>query len=260
MKFRLIFTSLFLLLLWMGPVFAPRDPSMIYEGRSLQPPDGSFLLGTDYLGRDVFSRLLYGGQRTITAAVLAALIAAVPGVIIGSGLSYMPLWAEGITKMMMTVLLAFPPLITALMMLTLFGNSPAALIVAVGLSNLPYFAHNFSLMVKSARVSPHIEASTALGGSAFHQLRWHILPDTSPLMLSLMSIVFSYSLLNSAALSFLGLGGAPGMPDWGIMLAEGRNGFRLAPWSSIAPGLALTILVLLINDLVDSINQAKQMV
>lgn len=248
MMFRIL-VLLFVAFVLLAPLAAPYDPMATEPFNQLQSPDAAHLLGTDLLGRDVLSRALYGGQRTLLIAVAATVVAFVPGVLLGvlSGLA--PHWLDGGLQILISAALAFPGLLLALVILTLVGTGAVPLALATGMTQIAPVARVTRAAVMEVQSYLYLQAAESLGAGRMRLVMYHILPNTAPTLLAYVVVVFSYSVLNNAALSFLGLGGDPGIPDWGMMLAEARTAFRAAPWIGLMPGLGITLLVVLLNRL-----------
>lgn len=237
-----------------GPLFIHIDPLATHPDMQLQAPDGDHLLGTDLLGRDVFSRVLYGGRSTLWVATLATLCASALGFPLGLVGGFLK---SDFDLVLINVLLAVPGLVIALVMLTLMGHGVGSLVIALGVSQIAPLAFVMRSAVRLARAKDYVDATRGLGASESYILMRHIIPATLPTVLAYLGVIFSYALLNGAALSFLGLGNEPGTPDWGVMLAEGRAAFRTAPWVGLAPGVAITIIVWCINDLADQLTRIR---
>lgn len=237
------------------PILSTSDPLKTHPSLQFQAPDSTYILGTDSLGRDVWSRLLYGGQRTLLTSALALVIAFVPGVTLGLIAGGGQHWIDLLIVALINGLLAIPGLIVALVILTLLGRGLLSLPIAVGLSQIAPCAAVTRATVQTIRSSLYIEAGYGLGATRRHILLRYILPNILPTLLAYAAVIFSYVTLNGAALNFLGLGGEPGTPDWGVMLAEGRSAFRLAPWISITPGLAITLTIWSVNALADQMGR-----
>lgn len=237
----------------LAPLLVPHDPAQTDSMAGLQPPSAEHLLGTDRLGRDVFSRLLYGGQRTLGIAVLATSVAVGFGLLIGLTAAVAGDAVDAILTAILDALLAFPGLLLALVVVTLLGTSAQSVALATGTALIAQYGRVTRSAVIAVRGIAYIEAAQALGASQMRILIFHILPNITPTLLAFAGVTFSYSLLNSAALNFLGLGGDLGAADWGTMLFEGRVMFRAAPWISIMPGLAISSVVYAVNRLTDRI-------
>ena len=221
----------------------------------LQAPSQTHWWGTDLLGRDVLSRTLYGGRQTLQAAVLATLLASVLGLPLGlMARARNPLLAAAALASI-NAMLALPGLIVALVVITLLGRGVLPLILALGLSEIAPFAFATRGAVGAIHSEGYIEAAVNLGANERHILVDHVWPNVQPTVIAYAGVVFSYMLLNGAALGFLGLGSELGTPEWGVMLAEGRAAFRVAPWISLAPGLMLSLTIWAVNDLADRILQ-----
>ncbi len=225
--------------LLVAPGLAPYDPMLTQPARQFEAPSAEHPLGTDQLGRDILSRILYGGQRTLAIAVTAAALASLFGTAIGliaasSGVSAM------IAAAAIRVLLALPGLLVALILMTLLSGSASALVLATGIAQIAPVARVVQTSAGVVLRAPHVEAAQALGAAHLHIYLHHILPLIGTVVAAAALLAFAQSLLNSAALTFLGIGSTPGLPDWGAMLFEGRQAFRTAPWVGLAPGAAIT--------------------
>jgi peptide/nickel transport system permease protein len=254
MRPAIVILSAIILLAVFAPLLASTDPMLTNPAGQLLPPSANHLLGTDYLGRDVFSRTLYGTRRTLLLTTLATLIAIISGTGIGILAGAGSKQVDQIVTVLLDVLLALPPLVLALVILTLTGQGAGTLVAAVGLAQMPHAARVVRAGVMQIRASEYVEAARAMGASPL-EIAWrHIFLNLRPLILTYAGVLFSYCLFNSAALSLLGLGGEPGVPDLGIMLADGRTSFRAAPWVALAPGLTITLTILCLNTLIDRYN------
>jgi peptide/nickel transport system permease protein len=232
-----------------APLLVSVDPMLTDTSRQLEPPSREHIFGTDTLGRDVFSRLVFGGQRTLAIALLATGLAVSAGGCLGILAGVSGNWVDQSLSILMNALLAFPSIVFALIILTLMGSGELPLILATGFAQIVTFARVGRAAVISVRGMLYVEAAYAAGATRLYTILHTILPNIYPSLLTYAGVTFSYCLLNSAALSFLGLGGQPGIPDWGVMLAEGRSAFRPAPWIAVAPGIAISLTIWLVNSL-----------
>jgi peptide/nickel transport system permease protein len=255
MRLSLLSLSLVILVSLAAPVLAPFDPMSTTAGEAMQSPDSQNLLGTDLLGRDVLSRVLFGGQRTLQIAALATVIAIVPGLVAGLIAGVIGSYVDRGIMVVVDSLLAIPPLVTALVTLTLLGQGPGQLAIATGIAQIAVFAQVTRSATKAVRSAEYVQASFALGATRLHVVIHHVVLSIRPTLNSYAGVVFAYSILNSAALSFLGLGGDPGVPDWGTILAEGRLAFQIAPWVAIVPGVMIMITVMSVNSLADHLSE-----
>ncbi|MFN8529617.1 MAG: ABC transporter permease [Anaerolineae bacterium] len=237
-----LIAALMLILITIAPLLAPQDPYAARPDQQLRTPESAHLFGTDLLGRDVFSRTLFGGQRSIWAALIASIFAMMLGIPLGLA---MGIRAYGvIVAAVVNALLALPSLIISLVLLTTFGSGVLPIIAAVGTAQIAGIARLTYTTWRSVSANEYHVAAHALGATPQHILLHYLLPNMLPILIPYAGVVFSYCLLNTAALTFLGFGGDPAVPDWGEMLYEGRAAFRTAPWIGLFPGAAITCTVL----------------
>ncbi|MBN1964475.1 MAG: ABC transporter permease, partial [Anaerolineae bacterium] len=224
------------LLVLLAPWLASHDPRRAEPDVQLQPPSREHLLGTDLLGRDVASRVLVGGRSTLAMGLLAGGVILVPGLLIGLAAGTLGRLADRVIMALMDALLAFPSLLLALALVALLGSGLVQIALAVGLAGIPAYARVTRAAVLEARTRPYVEAARAVGARPAGIVWRHIVPSIAPPLLAFAGVSLSWALLNGAALTFLGYGGDVSAPDWGVMLADGRQAFRTAPWIAIAPG------------------------
>jgi len=248
-RLALVLLGAMALIALLGPWLATHDPRATVPEDQLQPPSPEHWFGTDLLGRDVYSRVLYGARRTLGVALLTLAITLLPGLALGLAAGYAPRWLDLLLTTLIDALLAFPSLLLALALLALLGGGLASVALAVGVAGAPAFARVTRAAVIEARALPFVEAARAVGARPGRILIWHILPNVAAPLLAFAGVTLSWALLNSAALTFLGYGGDVSAPDWGVMLADGRQAFRSAPWVAAAPGIALSLTVFAINAL-----------
>lgn len=239
-----------------APIIAPAGPLAANVSRSLQAPSADAVLGTDFMGRDILSRLVWGGRWTLGTGLAGLAIAVGVGFPIGLTAGFFGGRTETATMRVADALLAFPGLLLALALTALFGPGIKATTIAIGLAAAPAYARVTRSVVAEIRAQTYIEAARALGASDSRLLMHHILPNAAAPLIAFAAVQLGWVLLNSAALNFLGLGAPPGTPEWGAMLAEGRDYLRDAPWASLFPGLALTLTVLAANLIGDGIQEA----
>jgi len=250
--------ALIALLSLLAPLLATHDPLATAPEAQLQPPSREHLFGTDLLGRDVYSRVLYGGRRTFGVALLTALITLGPGLVIGAVAGFAGGWLDAALMTLLDALLAVPALVLALALLALLGSGSVQIAVAVGIAGIPSYGRVTRAAVLQARSRPFVEAARAIGARPGGILARHIFPTIAPPLLAFAGVTLSWAILNSAALIFLGFGGDISSPDWGVMLADGRQAFRTAPWVALAPGIALSATVLAINWLAEGLDRAAR--
>jgi peptide/nickel transport system permease protein len=239
-----------------APGLAAYDPIATAPADQLQPPSLRHLAGSDLFGRDVWSRLLWGGRRSLGAGALAVALAVLPGSLLGLLAGYAGGRLESFLMRIVDVLLAFPSLLLALAIVAWLGPGLFSVTLAVGLAGIPRFARLVRAGAAGIRLEPFIEAARVIGCRPGRILLHHVAPNVREIIIPLGSLELGYALLNIGALSFLGLGTQPPAPEWGAMLAEGRTLLRHAPWISTAPGLAITLSVLAFNLLGDALRDA----
>ena len=221
----------------------------------LLPPGRGHWLGTDPFGRDILSRLLWGGRRTLGVAGAAVLITVSAGLLLGLLAGFYGAMVGEVIMRIMDVMLAFPGLLLILGFVALLGAGSTTLAIAVGLTGVPVFSRVVRSAVLSVRGELYLEAAQAIGCRNGRVILRHILPNTMGTITTFATVQFGWAILSTSAMSFLGLGESPSIPEWGAMLNLGRGYLRGAPWVSAAPGLAITLTVLLVNILGDALQQ-----
>lgn len=242
----------------LAPLLAPKGPLAADTTRSLLPPGSGNLLGTDLFGRDVLTRLLWGGRWTLGMGLLGLGVAIGLGLPTGLAAGYFGGRTESIAMRLADALLAFPGLLLAMAIVAVLGPGLGSVSIAVGLSAAPAYARVARSAALEVRAQPYVEAARALGDSEWRTIARHILPNTVAPLVAFAATQLGWILLNGAALNFLGLGAPLGTPEWGAILNEGRGYLRDAPWVSTFPGLALTLTVLAANLLGDSLQEELQ--
>lgn len=237
-----------------GPLFAPFPPDATDLTAQLQPPSAVHPLGADFYGRDALSRLLYGGRATLAVAGAAVTLAAVVGSAAGLLGGFARGWAGQLWVGLFDLMLAFPPLLLALLVVAVLGPGLPALAAAVGIAGIPAYGRLVRGLTLGLRNAPFVEAAHSLGAGTFGILGRHLVPNVLRPILALATLDFGRALLSVAALGYLGLGAAPPLSEWGLMLYEGRGYLAVAPWTSVAPGLAITLTVLLVTLLGDALD------
>ncbi len=240
----------------LAPFLAPAGPLAADTTRGLLPPGPGGLLGTDLLGREVLTRLLWGGRWTLEMGLLALAVAVGLGLPTGMVAGTFGGRTEAVLMRLVDALLAFPSLLLAMAVVALLGPGVGSVAVAVGLAAAPAYARVARSAALEVRAQPYVDAARALGGSEWRVLVRHVLPNAAPALVAFAATQLGWVLLNGAALNFLGLGAPPGTPEWGAMLVEGRGYLRDAPWVSAFPGLALTLTVLAANLVGDGLQEA----
>jgi ABC-type dipeptide/oligopeptide/nickel transport system permease subunit len=235
-----------------GPFVAPYSPTEL-AGTPYLPPGGDFLLGTDTLGRDVLSRVLYGGRTVVLLAGAATLAAYAVGGTIGLVAGYSRSRADALLMRAVDVLLAFPPLLFLLVLGAGLGAGPVVLVVGIALINLPGIARVVRAATLDVAVRGFVEAALARGERPAAVLFREILPNIATTVAADAGVRFTGSILAVAGLNFLGLGVRPPAADWATMIAENRNTVTLQPWAVAAPALMIALLTLGVNIVADAL-------
>jgi peptide/nickel transport system permease protein len=238
-----------------GPYLAPHSPTALL-GAPFQHASSQYLLGTDYVGEDVFSRLLSGGRTVIAFGFIATALAYLVGGAIGLFAGFRRGTPDSILMRCMDVLLAFPPIIFLLMLGAGFGNSLTALVLGIATVHVPSIARIVRTAALETSVRGYVEAAMARGDSTFAILRREVLPNIFGTVVADAGPRFTVSVLLVAAVNFLGLGIAPPKADWALMISENRPGITVNPWSVVAPALMIGILTVALNVFADSVARA----
>jgi peptide/nickel transport system permease protein len=252
----LIILSLLAIAAVAAPVLAPYSPIEPHYESALQGPSREFLLGTDGLGRDELSRLLFGARISLASVTLAAVAITLLGVAIGLVSGFNGGVVDGGIQRVIDVLLAFPSLVLALAIVGVLGPSIRSVLIAVVAVHWVSYARLVRGMVLSARNQPYVESAVALGARSWRLMFREILPNVVPPVVILATLEMGGLLLSISALSFLGLGAQPPTPEWGTMLNQARPYFQSHPYLMIAPGIAITLTVLAFNLLGDGLRDA----
>lgn len=234
----------------------PYDPLGVAPLNALKGPTWRHPMGTDQYGRDVFSRVLEGAHVSLEIGVFAVLISTVVGSALGLIAGYREGFIDSAIMRLIDMLLAFPGVLLALAIIASLGTSLRNVIIAVGIGTIPVYARVVRGSVLSAKNSTYVEAARVVGCSGWRLALVHILPNITASVLVLATIGVAYSVLNGAALSFLGLGVQPPTAEWGLMVADGRSYLRDAWWIATGPGLTLALMVLAMNLVGDGLRDA----
>ncbi len=239
-----------------GPVLNHANPLAPNLTLAAVPPGAQHLMGTDKLGRDIFTRILYGARTSIVIGFVAVGVAITLGTFIGLVAGYLKGRVDSVLMGAMDVVLAFPSIILAIAITTILGPSITNLMIAVGIVYVPQYARLARSSVLGAAELEYVEAARALGSSVPRILARHILPNILAPLLVQATLGIATAELEAAGLSYLGLGARPPAPEWGAMLNDARDYWISAPWALIFPGLAITMLVLGFNLLGDGLRDA----
>ncbi len=252
----LVLTAIF------APLIAPHDPTQQFRDALLVPPfweqggRSEFLLGTDAVGRDMLSRLIYGAQYSLFIGIVVVAIALVGGVVIGLVAGFYGGWVDSVIMRVMDVVLAFPSLLLALVLVAILGPGLTNAMIAIAIVYQPHFARLTRAAVMSEKAREYVTAARVAGASNLRLMFKTILPNCLAPLIVQATLSFSSAVLDSAALGFLGMGAQPPASEWGTMLAEAREFILRAWWVVTFPGLAVLISVLAINLMGDGLRDA----
>lgn len=249
----LVVLSVLVLAAILAPLIAPYDPNAM-EFDMLESPSWAHPLGTDDLGRDLLSRLIYGTQVSLFVGISTVVIALVLGVIMGVVAGYMGGWFDTLIMRYIDLQWAFPNFIIAVYLVAVFGTGLSNVIVAISLAFLDDFARIARGMVLSIKEEQYVDAARATGMSDFRIMWRHVLPNATAPIIVQATVSISYAILGEAGLSFLGLGVEADTPTWGLILAEARSFISRAWWLGVFPGLAIMLTVLSINFVGDALR------
>ncbi|MGJ3263648.1 MAG: ABC transporter permease [Salinarimonas sp.] len=249
--------ALALALIALAAVFAPlagtTDPTALNPASRLQGPSAAHWLGTDHLGRDIWSRLVYGARVSAVVGLAVAALAVAVGLLIGLFTGFIR-WLDPIVMRVMDGLMAIPGILLAIALVSVSGASIVTVIVAIVVPEVPRVVRLVRSVVLSVREEPYVEAAVSVG-TPLPKLLWrHVLPNCVPPLIVQATYVAASAMLTEAILSFLGAGTPPIVPSWGNMVAEGRLLFQIAPWNLLYPGIALAITILAVNILGDALR------
>jgi peptide/nickel transport system permease protein len=247
--------SLIVLMAIFAPLLAPHDPVQLAPALRLKPASAQFPLGTDGYGRDLLSRILYGGRVSLLIGVGAAVFSIVVGLAIGLVSGFFK-WVDAVMMRIMDGLMAIPSILLAIAVVSLSGASVWSVLVAITIPEVPRVARLVRSVVLTAREEPYVEAAISLG-SSLPKIMWrHLVPNTIAPLIVQGTYVCASAILTEAILSFLGAGISPETPTWGNIMAEGRSYFQIKPSLIFWPGLLLSIAILSVNLIGDAARDA----
>jgi glutathione transport system permease protein len=241
---------------------APHNPEVGMLTARFKPPfwmkggSAEYLLGTDQLGRDVLSRLLFGGRTSLGVGFLATFIGAAVGTVLGLITGYLRGIVDGVVMRVLDVLLAFPGILLAIGIIAMVGPGEANVVLAVSVFGVPIFARVVRGEVLRLREQPFVEAARAAGTRPVHIMTRHLMPNVLPLVVVYATLRVATAILIASSLGVLGLGAQPPSPEWGTMLADGRELLSVAPLVALFPGLAILLTVLALNLFGDGLRDA----
>jgi ABC-type dipeptide/oligopeptide/nickel transport system permease subunit len=249
-----LFIASFVLVALLAPVLAPFSPTEQSIVNSLRPPNEVYWLGTDEFGRDILSRVLYGTRPALAVGILSVLVSMAIGIPLGMISGFRMGWTDRAVTAMVDIMLSFPPLLFALMIVTLLGAGLQIVVLAIGIAHVPIFvrlARSATMVVKNL---DFISASRTFGATDLRILAREILPNILGPIIIMGTLSIAGAIREEAGLSFLGLGIQPPAPSWGNIIRDGIANILEAPWMAIAPGIFLTVGVFAFNMVGDSLR------
>ncbi len=239
-----------------APVLAPHDPLQQDLGNTLARPGRTHLLGTDNVGRDVLSRVIWGTRVSLVAGLASVAIAALAGSLLGGVAGYSGGRLDGLLMRAMDAVLSFPPLVLALALGAVLGAGLGGVLVALGVVYTPTFARLMRGQVLAVKAREYVDAARALGAPSWRIAWHHVLPNAITPIVVQASLSVAFAILAEASLSFLGLGVQPPEASWGSMINAGRGYLQQAPWIVFGPGAALFVTVVGLNFVGDAVRDA----
>ncbi len=254
--FGLVVVLLFIVMALFAPVLAPHDPVATSWSDVRMAPSGVYWFGTDEIGRDVFSRVVWGARASILAGLVSVSISMALGIPIGLLAAYVGGWTDGVISRFTDAMLAVPFLILAIALSAFLGPSLNNAMVAIGVSAMPVFIRLTRAQVMQTKVEDYVEAARAVGNPHWRIALRHIMPNVMPPLIVQATLSIAAAVIAEASLSFLGLGQQPPLPSWGSMLNTAKNYMDNAPWMAVWPGASIFLLVLSFNLLGDGLRDA----
>jgi peptide/nickel transport system permease protein len=238
----------------LAPLAAPHHPLAVDPTIRFQPPSAAHPFGTDELGRDVLSRVIYGGRISLIVGVIPVLIASISGIVLGISAGYFGGIVDMVIMRCIDIMMAFPGILLALAVIAVLGASLTNLMIAVGIFSIPLYTRVLRGSTLATKEQLYVEAARAVGCGNLRIMLHHILPNIIAPLIVLATLGMATAILVAASLSFLGLGQRPPTPEWGSMLSDARKYLRIAWWLTAFPGLAISLSVLAINLLGDGLR------
>jgi peptide/nickel transport system permease protein len=249
-----VILSIIILLTVFAPFITPYNPIQVTPSARLQPPSLQHIFGTDDFGRDVFTRVIYGGRVSLQVGLVSVALAAATGTLLGVLAGYSGGWIDIVIMRLIDMLLAFPSILLALAIVAILGRSLPNVMLAVGIASIPVYTRVVRASTLSIKQLDYVLAARAIGSTGQRVMFFHILPNILASLIVITTNGIAGAIVAGAALGFLGLGAQSPTPEWGIMLSEGRVFLRTASWVTTFPGLAIMITVLAINLLGDGLR------
>ena len=237
-----------------APWIAQYDPVKINLPERLQPPSAAHWMGTDHLGRDTFSRVIYGARISLQVGVVSVFLGSILGLIAGAAAGYLGGRTDSILMSIMDAIYAFPAILLALALVAAFKPGLVTVMTAIAIVRIPIFARTVRSSVLAERGKEYVTAARCIGQREWRILARHVLPNATTPMIVVTTTYFASAIVVEASLSFLGLGVPPPAASWGVMLNDGRKYMEMMPYVVIFPGIAISLTVLGFNMLGDGLR------
>ncbi|MBT9778939.1 ABC transporter permease subunit [Clostridium sp. MCC353] len=245
---------LFVIMALFAPAIAPYDPYFMDGTAVLVGPCSAHPFGTDNMGRDILSRVIYGSRISLWVSIVSVSIATVLGLLLGVSAGYFGGALDAVLSRLTDIMFSFPEVLLALLIMSILGASLNNIVIAIGIVYTPIFARIARGAVLSIRGSLYIEASRSIGVSNRSIIFQHIIPNILSPVIVQVTLSLAFAILAEASLSFLGIGVEPDIPSWGVMLSNGKDWLELAWWSAVFPGVFICLAVLGFNVLGDGLR------
>lgn len=238
-----------------APWLAPHDPNTFSLSNSLKPASALHPLGTDFLGRDILSRLMYGTRISMFVGIAATFLGVAVGVPLGAISGYYGGWPDMILQRIVDMMFALPGVLLAILLASMLGAGLMNVVVSIGIGSIPLFIRLMRATVLSVRTQDYVMASKALGARDWQILRWHVIPNSLGPVIVQATLNVAITIPAAAGLGFLGLGVDTNIPEWGVILAEGRQYLFSAPHIAAAPSIAIMLVTIGFNFLGDGLQK-----
>jgi peptide/nickel transport system permease protein len=254
--FGLIIIALFVIIAILAPFIAPYPPNDPNLSSALESPSSNHWLGTDPMGRDTLTRIMYGSQTSLEIGLIVVAIACLAGMILGTIAGYYGGWTNNIIMRIIDALMSFPMILLAMVITALMGSGTRNVIIALSVAMMPAYARVMCAQVISIKENDYVTASRSIGANSLRIMIRHTIPNCFPPLIVLVTMMLGGVILAEAGLSFLGIGIKPPTPTWGSMINDGRQYLLTLPILSFAPGVALMLLVFAFNMVGDGLRDA----
>jgi peptide/nickel transport system permease protein len=239
-----------------APLISPYDPIVQHQGKELLGPNSAFWLGTDELGRDLLSRVIYGARPSLIVALMVVVLGGGLGIVAGLAAGYFGGWVDSLLMRVFDAMFAVTPILLGFVIIAALGPGTTQVAYAIALAVVPSLGRVARSLVLKERYRDYVLAARCTGAGSGRVMFLHVLPNAVSPMIVNIALIMGFSVLAEASLAFLGLGTQPPTPSWGAMLNASRAYLRNDPWMAICPGVVLALLLLGLNYLADALRDA----